>query len=61
MTEIPETIGRDKWEYLVLRRRTLELLSPSLEDEGEEGWELVTVLMDRDGQFTAFLKRYVSA
>jgi hypothetical protein len=46
------------WETAVIRGTNLpESVHGSINMRGEEGWELVTVLQTKDGNFVAFLKR----
>jgi hypothetical protein len=47
-----------QWETMVIRGTSLpESLQGSINMRGEEGWELVTVLQTKEGNFVAFLKR----
>ena len=53
-----------KWEYLELSRKTENYLVIDLNDLGEAGWELVSVIYHKDlkglgesWSWTAFLKR----
>ena len=59
-------MSRVRWEYHTAVVRTLSLLSTTVQNSdrsqldaaGDDGWELVTVLRDDDGQgFRAFFKR----
>ncbi|MDQ3799333.1 MAG: hypothetical protein M3384_07785 [Acidobacteriota bacterium] len=47
-----------QWETAVVRGGSLpEGLQGAMNLRGEEGWEPVTVLQTKDGNFVAFLKR----
>ena len=47
-----------QWETMVMRGgNSPEDLYGALEKRGAQGWELVTVLQSRDGNFVAYLKR----
>ena len=56
-----------KWEYEIVRvsgSKDVADMIPSLNDEGKEGWELVSVVIspipiDRRTQYLAFFKRLV--
>lgn len=53
-----QTNSPKQWETMVVRGGNLpEGLQSSVNVRGEEGWELVTVLQTKDGNFVAFLKR----
>ncbi len=67
---ISETIGFERsasaqqagsskrWETMVVRGIGMpESLQGSMNMRGEEGWEPVTVLQTKDGNFIAYLKR----
>ena len=47
-----------QWEMMVVRGTDLpESVQGEVNMRGEKGWELVTVAQNKDGNFTAFLKR----
>lgn len=47
-----------QWETMVVRGgNSPEGLQGSVNMRGEEGWELVTVLQTKEGNFVAYLKR----
>jgi hypothetical protein len=53
-----QTNSQKQWETMVVRGGNLpEGLQGGMNMRGEEGWELVTVLQTKDGNFVAFLKR----
>lgn len=53
-----QTNSPKQWETMVIRGINLpESLQGSINMRGEEGWELVTVLQTKEGNFVAFLKR----
>jgi hypothetical protein len=53
-----QTIQSKQWETMVIRGTNLpESLQGPINIRGEEGWELVTVLQTKEGNFVAFLKR----
>ncbi len=53
--------SQQKWEYLLSSRRSETTLAYALNEVGQQGWELVTVVQHKDAQglpsWTAFLKR----
>jgi hypothetical protein len=61
MTKTATVHAQQKWEYMELTRKTETYLVHDLNEEGQHGWELVTVIQgkDRHGEaaWTAFLKR----
>ena len=53
-----QTNSVKQWETMVIRGNNMpEGLQGSVNMRGEEGWELVTVLQTKEGNFVAFLKR----
>ena len=61
MTKMATVHAQQQWEYLELSRKTVHYLVGELNDIGQEGWELVTLMQtkDRKGEtvWTAILKR----
>ena len=53
--------GQQRWEYVIVNRRTDVTLSEELNSLGRKGWELVTAVNYRDAKgnlaWSAFLKR----
>lgn len=49
-------IKPQKWEYLATPLYTTDSRY-GLNDFGDKGWELVTILIDKDGVFRAYFKR----
>lgn len=53
-----QTNSPKQWETAIIRGTNLpESVQGSVNMRGEEGWELVTVLQTKEGNFVAFLKR----
>jgi hypothetical protein len=53
-----QTNSAKQWETSVIRGTNLpESVQGVVNLRGEEGWELVTVLQTKEGNFVAFLKR----
>jgi hypothetical protein len=61
MSKTATVHAQQKWEYMELTRKTETYLLTELNDVGQQGWELVSVLhgADRKGEmsWTGFLKR----
>lgn len=61
MTKTAVVLAQQRWEYLTITRRTDTYLCDDLTELGQSGWELVTVIFDKDPKgilfWNAFLKR----
>ena len=61
MTKTATVHAQQMWEYMELTRKTAEYLVRELNDIGQHGWELVSLLQGKDRKnevaWIAFLKR----
>ncbi len=61
MTKTATVQAQQKWECMELTRKTETYLVIDLNKEGQQGWELVSVIHDKNSKgemtWTAFLKR----
>jgi hypothetical protein len=61
MAKTPIVHAQQRWEYLTVIRRSEKYLTDELNDVGQKGWELVSILYDRDAKgelfWGGFLKR----
>lgn len=53
-----QTSAAKQWETMVVRGTSLpESVQGGVNMRGDEGWELVTVVQAKDGNYVAYLKR----
>ncbi len=61
MTKTATVHAQQMWEYKELTRRTAEYMIRELNDSGQQGWELVSLVQGKDRKneiaWIAFLKR----
>ena len=61
MTSTPTICAPQRWEYEVITRNTEKFLIHDLNEQGQEGWELVSAAQTKNAKgemiWTAFLKR----
>jgi hypothetical protein len=65
MTKTATVHAQQMWEYMELTRKTASYMLRELNDHGQQGWELVSMMQGKDRKneaaWIAFLKRpYVS-
>lgn len=61
MTKVATVQAQQKWDYCSASRRTENTLVAAVNELGQSGWELVSVIQHKDGKgellWTGFLKR----
>jgi hypothetical protein len=61
MAKTAVVLAQQRWEYLTITRRSDTYLCDELNQLGQSGWELVTVMYDKDPKgimfWNSFLKR----
>ena len=61
MTKTATVHAQQMWEYMELTRKSAEYMAKELNDVGQQGWELVTLLQGKDRKnevaWIAFVKR----
>jgi hypothetical protein len=61
MTKTATVHAQQMWEYMELTRKSAEYMAKELNDVGQQGWELVTLLQGKDRKnevaWVAFVKR----
>jgi len=45
------------WEHQTVKNRNLDVLENYLDDQGQDGWELVSVVFNTMSEYVAFMRR----